>query len=207
VWHGFVRDPNGKITPFDAPGAGTGPYQGTGVNYTCPSLNNAGVLAGYYIDGDNLNHGYLRTRDGHITTFDDPSAGDLAGMGTTPSSINLEGTISGIATDAVNWHGFVRTPGDKFTTYSALNDPAEMTTAGEDINDFGVVTGYVNDAVGLWHGFVRTPDGKLTMFEAPEAATGTWQGTFAESINLEGMIVGFYFDSSNGYHGYVRTPY
>ena len=29
VAHGFVRDANGAITTFDAPGAGTGPFQGT----------------------------------------------------------------------------------------------------------------------------------------------------------------------------------
>lgn len=29
VYHGFVRTPGGKITQFDAPGAGAGPYQGT----------------------------------------------------------------------------------------------------------------------------------------------------------------------------------
>ena len=29
VYHGFVRAPNGTITTFDVPGAGTGPGQGT----------------------------------------------------------------------------------------------------------------------------------------------------------------------------------
>jgi hypothetical protein len=36
VFHGFVRAANGTITTFDAPGAGTGPGQGTeafGINY------------------------------------------------------------------------------------------------------------------------------------------------------------------------------
>ena len=27
--HGFLRTPEGSITTFDAPGAGTGPFQGT----------------------------------------------------------------------------------------------------------------------------------------------------------------------------------
>src|SRR5437016_4699876 len=42
VFHGFVRAPNGTITTFDAPGAGTGAFQGTVVN----GINPAGVMEG-----------------------------------------------------------------------------------------------------------------------------------------------------------------
>ena len=45
------------ITTFDAPGAGTGPFQGT-----FPlSINPAGVIAGTYIDSGFVAHGFLRT--------------------------------------------------------------------------------------------------------------------------------------------------
>ena len=40
--HGFLRYPNGSITSFDAPGAGSGPGQGT----VAFAINNAGVVAG-----------------------------------------------------------------------------------------------------------------------------------------------------------------
>ena len=33
IWHGFVRTPDGEFTTFEAPGAGTGPFQGTWVNF------------------------------------------------------------------------------------------------------------------------------------------------------------------------------
>jgi hypothetical protein len=55
VNHGFLRDKHGAITTFDAPGAGTGPFQGT-----FPIGNNpAGAIMGYYQDASNLYHGFL----------------------------------------------------------------------------------------------------------------------------------------------------
>jgi hypothetical protein len=58
VNHGFLRDTNGTITLFDAPDAGAFSFQGT----TPTGLNPAGVTTGYYIDANNVAHGFLRTR-------------------------------------------------------------------------------------------------------------------------------------------------
>ena len=207
VWHGFVRAPNGKISTFDVKGAGAGPGQGTYVNYTCPATNNAGVLAGMYMDANDVRHGYIRTRDGKITTFDVPGAGTAPLEGTIPSSINLEGEVSGIMADNINWHGFVRSPDGKTTTiYDAPGNPYGTTTVGEDINYFGVAMGQVNDVNGVWHGYFRTPDGTLTVFDVPGAGTSLFQGTYAESINMEGVIVGHYWDTNFVGHGFLRLP-
>jgi len=57
VNHGFVRTKHGALTAFDAPGAGTGPGQGT-----IPLSNNpADAITGYYIDANDVSHGFLRT--------------------------------------------------------------------------------------------------------------------------------------------------
>jgi hypothetical protein len=56
VAHGFLRLSGGTITTFDAPGAGTGPGQGTFSIGNNPS----GAITGYYVDGSNVNHGFLR---------------------------------------------------------------------------------------------------------------------------------------------------
>jgi hypothetical protein len=57
VRHGFLLAPDGTITTFDAPGAGTGAFQGT---FT--SQNNPGdAITGFYIDANNVYHGFLRT--------------------------------------------------------------------------------------------------------------------------------------------------
>ena len=54
--HGFVRNPFGKITEFDPPGAGTGAGQGTTIQY----INAWGAISGWYSDSNNVNHGFLR---------------------------------------------------------------------------------------------------------------------------------------------------
>src|SRR5947208_6412942 len=106
--------PQPTITTFDAPGAGTGPGQGT-----LPfAINPAGTVLGYYIDAGDARHGFLRTPDGAITTFDAPGAGTGPGQGTTAFSINPAGAIAGRYIDASDaFHGFLRTPGGTITTF------------------------------------------------------------------------------------------
>jgi hypothetical protein len=56
--HGFQRFADGTISTFDAPGTGTGPFQGT-----YPSaINNAGAIAGTVVDSSNVSHGFLLTQ-------------------------------------------------------------------------------------------------------------------------------------------------
>ena len=53
---GFVRTPDGTVTLFDAPGAGTGDFQGTVVFGMTPG----GVVGGVSIDDNYVEHGFLR---------------------------------------------------------------------------------------------------------------------------------------------------
>ena len=53
---GFLRLDKGRITTFEAPGAGNGTYQGT----LAQAVNSAGSIAGYYIDTNGVEHGFLR---------------------------------------------------------------------------------------------------------------------------------------------------
>ena len=71
VNHGFLRSPDGKFTTFDAPGAGTDSYEGTGCFSDCPvSLNDWGQITGIYIDTNFVYHGYLWSPQGNIVTVD-----------------------------------------------------------------------------------------------------------------------------------------
>src|SRR4029450_10542779 len=83
--------PQPTITTFDAPGAGTGPGQGT-----LPfAISPPGTVTGFYLDAGDARHGFLRTLDGAITTFDAPGAGTGPGQGTSAFSINPAGAIAG----------------------------------------------------------------------------------------------------------------
>lgn len=59
ITHGFIRTIDGAISTFDAPGAGTvsGSYQGT----TPESINSVGEIAGYFVDSNQVVHGFLKS--------------------------------------------------------------------------------------------------------------------------------------------------
>jgi hypothetical protein len=120
VFHGYLRSPEGSYTEVDVTGAGTDTFQGTCACWPIPcfgGINAAGTVTGSYLDGNYVMHGFLRTRDGKIVTFDAPGAGSTPGtssstwyQGTQAAAINPEGAITGYYTDKHNVvHGFLRT--------------------------------------------------------------------------------------------------
>ena len=107
---------DGRIITFDVSGAGTGAGQGT----VAQSINPGGMIAGYYIDNNNVAHGFLRSKGGDITTFDVSGAGTGAFQGTLPFGSNPEGAITGYYSDSSNLHhAFVRAPDGNITTFDA----------------------------------------------------------------------------------------
>ena len=161
VGHGLIRGPDGTLTPFDAPGAGTGSYQGTSCPGCSPGLNQWGAIAGIYSDANSVNHGFLRSREGKFTTFDAPGAGTASYQGTgcpsdCPTSLNDSGAIMGTYIDAnYTYHGYLRRPDGKIVTI----DPAgSVFTWSSNMNDSEQITGYFGDANGVYHGFLRTQD-------------------------------------------------
>jgi len=166
VYHGFLRAPDSAITTFDAPGAGTGAFQGT----LSDGIDQAGTIEGVYADASNVAHGFLRAPDGTITTFDVPGAGTGAGapgcistltcQGAVPENINAPGAVTGEYVDAsgVN-HGFLRAKDGSFVTFDA---PGAGSGSGQGTipvcnNPVNSITGYYIDASGVDHGFLRTP--------------------------------------------------
>src|SRR5262249_6136827 len=88
VAHGYVRSNQGVITVFDAPGAGTGAGQGT-FPFNSPNLINPdGAITGYYVDSAFARHGFLRDRNGAVSTFDAPGAGTGVNQGTQSFAIS-----------------------------------------------------------------------------------------------------------------------
>jgi hypothetical protein len=104
VNHGFLRSPEGKFTTFDAPGAGTDSYEGTGCFSDCPvSLNNWGAITGSYIDANDVQHGYVRSSEGKIVTLD-----PVGSIYTFTDGINDLGALTGYYVDPSDvYHGFI----------------------------------------------------------------------------------------------------
>lgn len=141
--HGFLRAPNGAITTFDAPGASMAPYQGT----FAVTINSAGVIAGTYVDANNLLliHRFVRSPDGTITSFDGPGA-TLTNRpaSTEANSINATGGITGVFIDLSGvQHGFARPPDGAFLTFDApgAGKVYGQGTFPESIDTAGSITG------------------------------------------------------------------
>ena len=209
--HGFLRNPDGRITDFDAPGAS--PVIGG----TYPSsINDRGVITGTSYDGYGVAHGFLRNPDGTSVVFDAPGVSPGVGnyLGTSSQGINASGEIVGIyeGADFVA-HGFLRAPDGKITIF---DDPAEGVGANQGtwsygINDGGEVAGAVTDPAGGSHGFIRSRKGAYTNFDFPgETSTAFNSGL----INNRGVVAGYYatpaYSAPSGLPpyavGYERSP-
>jgi hypothetical protein len=209
VYHGFVRAANGTITTFDAPGAGTGPGQGT-FTASASGINPEGTVTGNYVDANNVNHGYVRAPNGTITTFDPPGAGAGPGQGTYTVSISPNGEIACFYLDGDNvYHGSLRAAYGGFTGFdvAGAGTAAYQGTLAEGINPSGEITGTYYDSGYVMHGFVRSSHGAITTFDAPDAGTAAYQGTYAGSNNPAGTITGYFVNGPPSLaRGYLFKP-
>jgi hypothetical protein len=193
------------IITFDAPGAGTGSGQGTGCfAYTDCSvlINNFGAITGYYLDANNVFHGFLRSPEGKFTNFEAPGSDTTPNdfNGTLPNAINDAGAITGAYYDLNNMgHGFLRSPEGAFVTFDVPG--GSQFTNPIAINLEGAVVGYYANQDGVIGAFLRRPDGTFETWSAPGA-----QKTGAYNINVFGAVVGHYLDNSSVTHGLVRSP-
>src|SRR5262249_5362963 len=195
------------ITTFDAPGAGTGAFQGTYAFAIAPS----GTITGYSRDANNVRHGFIRSQQGSFTIFDAPGAGTAAGQGTRAYSVNPAGEITGFFFDSVNVaHGYVRSNQGVITVFDA---PGAGTGPGQGticvspliINPSGAIAGYYIDSSNVKHGFLRDTNGVITTFDVPGAGTGPGQDTLSYAITQHEALTGYYFDSADVSHGFLRN--
>jgi hypothetical protein len=215
VFHGFVRGPEGKFTNFEAPGADTTPGD---FNGTLPNaINDAGAIAGVYYDIQNVAHGFLRSPEGGMTTFDPPGS-----IATIPIAINLESAIAGYYVDDTGvFAAFLRRADGTFATWkdpnacNTANSPTSPNFCGGtgafNINVFGVIAATYADNSGNYvgHGLIRLPGGRLLSYEVPGAGNGYGQGTSCPGcsvgLNIFGSTAGYYLDSNSLEHVYLRS--
>jgi hypothetical protein len=212
VFHGFVRSPDGKFTNFEAPGADTNPgdFNGTYPN----AINDAGAITGVYYDLNSVAHGFLRSPDGGMTSFDPPGS-----TATIPIAMNLQSDIVGYYLDESDlFGGFLRRADGTFETWkdpNACNTPNTSTsefcggTGAFNINVFGVIAGTYMDTNYVGHGLIRLPSGRTQSYEVPGAGSGPYDGTSCPGcsvgLNFFGATAGYYVDSSNLQHVYLRS--
>jgi hypothetical protein len=214
VFYGFVRGPEGKFTSFEAPGADTTPGNFNGTNPN--AINDAGAIAGVYYDVHSVAHGFLRSPEGEVTTFDPPGS-----TATFPIAMNLESVIVGYYLDQTGvFGGFLRRIDGTFATWkdpnacNTANSPTSPFCGGTgafNINVFGVVAGSYADNSGNYvgHGLIRLPGGRLQSYEVPGAGSGYDQGTSCPGcsvgLNIFGASAGYYIDSNYLQHVYLRS--
>ena len=152
-----MRSPDGTITTFNVPGAGTGAAK-------APMLG-ASTQRGWscaYLDPTNVYHGYLRSPDGTITTFDILGAG-RARTRYQSESVNYQGTIAGNYFDANGVsHGFMR----------AKRGPSERSTSLAPVLALSKVPSLF---ATIRQG--RSPDGRLTLAVCFTASCESMQTT------------------------------
>jgi hypothetical protein len=105
-WQGFLRHLDGSIDTFIA-----ADYPPCCIWTFTLAINPDETITGFENDGFSNNHGFIRTRDGDITLFEEPDAGTGYDQGTVPLSMNNGRVITGFYVDSTGAnHGFVRIP-------------------------------------------------------------------------------------------------
>jgi predicted outer membrane repeat protein len=227
-YHGFIRDPGGTFTSFDAPGS-----HDTYVS----AINSSGVVVGNYWTGSgNQYHGFIRDALGNIATFDPPGSVSTGGV-----TLNNPGQVAGSYTDGGGTtHGFIGDPGGIITSFdpsdslgtfvfvltdsgtvagdyrdasqvhsfirdadggvTTFDPPGSVHTSVKALTDSGVAAGFYSDGVRN-HGFIRDADGGITLIDFPDSI-----GTLVYALNDSGQVAGSYQDSTGMFHGFLAAP-
>jgi hypothetical protein len=151
-------------------------------------VNNAGVIAGDYIDSASVQHGMVLAGK-KLTTVDNKNC--LTGMAFY--AINSAGTAVGWCNGSTGAIAFTWTKG-KFKTVAY---PKATQTEATGINDQGWVTGFYFDSASVQHGFVK----KASKYKTVDVAGGTSSDVYG--INNAGDMVVYAFNSAGGYESFL----
>jgi hypothetical protein len=186
--HGFLWSfaPNGiKFTVFDPAGS---------VETNPTSVNDFGIITGYYFGSTKNYRGFVRYPNGTMISF------AIGNFSTMPFGINNKGQITGQyqIDDAV--HGFIRDPDGTITLFFLVG----LDTAIITINDDGIVIGsFLNKTDRREYGFKRFASGDFVFFSYRNA-----DYTYCTAINDQEQVVGYYLNASDNFvpHGYLLHP-
>jgi hypothetical protein len=160
-------------------------------------VNNAGAIAGDYVDSKSVQHGMIIHSGKQLTTINNKSCQAIAGTG----GISFYGINS--AAEAAGWCtnsngvdvGFVYAKG-KFT---AVNFPKAIGTEATGINDKGEVVGLYFDSTGASHGFSKVGAKYTTLDVKGDTNSVAW------GVNNAGQVTVYATNSAGDFDGYLVT--
>lgn len=148
------------------------------------AINNAGVIAGDYLDSSSVQHGLILASGGSFKTFDGPSGSfSIAAYGINNSSeaVGWYYSSTGVETGFAYKNGNMR----------SVNVPGSAGTEANGVNDNGWIVGSYLDSSGVNHGFYWDTK-KYHAVNVPGAAQ-----TFAWAINNSNLMT-VYTETSTG---------
>lgn len=169
-------------------------------------VNDQGVAAGFYTNGQGKNRGYKYDIRTHRFTRVLPpgftGATSLQSPSLTAAAINDFDDVAGFYTASGGvTDGFLQTPGGTFTqlAYPGASSTMALGISGtnEVVGSYTVGSG--NDAVT--HGFTWTTTAGFASVNDPLGRNSTT----INGVNVRGELVGFYTDSSGSTDGFLAT--
>lgn len=160
------------------------------------AVNNAGAIAGDYVDAKSVQHAMILVGK-KLTTVNHAGCTTTGGYPAAIAfyGINKSGAAAGFCTSTKTslFEGFVYS-GGKFT---AINFPKSNGTQAIGINDAGDVVGAYLDSASVQHAFVKK-GAKYTSIDVRGDTT-----PFAWAINNSGQMVVFALSSTGTYQSFV----
>ena len=151
-------------------------------------INKFNRVVGYYLDANNVAHGFKYFSNGSFMTLNFPSPNIQT---TVPVAINDSGTIVGYYTDLYGSHGFIYS-GGKWASVEYPN-AAIGSTILNGISDSNTIIGFHNNS-GLGVSFLYK-NGTFKVISYSKAAGGT----YSTGMAANGLITGnLYLASNNG---------
>ncbi len=164
-----------NITPFQIPGPTSSPG--------AAGINDFDTIVGSVTYDLTKAEGFIRLRNGHITTFLAPGVSD-----TWLTGINDSNALAGDATT-----GFVYQNG----TYTYPSYPGAVYTGVNGINNNGDVVGQWQDSSNQFQGYLLVK-GQYTNLQFPGG-----NNTNPTGVNDSDVVVGNFLDASFTQHGFV----
>ena len=161
------------------------------------AVNNAGAIAGDYVDAKGIQHAMILAGK-KLTTVDHKDCANSGGFSAGAIAfygINKAGAAAGWCTSTKTGlsQGFVYASG-KFT---AINFPKSNGTQAIGINDKGDVVGLYLDSTSVQHGYVKRGTKYTSIDVSGDSTTEAW------GINNSGQITVFAVNSSGGYDSFL----